>query len=507
MGGRRARLRGLEAELRATEARYRALAESAVEAVFTADRRGRITYANSAAESLFGYAPGLLVGESLTTLMPERYRAEHEAGLALVAATGRTTLAGTVVGLAGLRSDGTEFEVELALDVWHFEEELSFSAILRAVSQREAARERDELVQAARRAVGGAADLRSAVEGLATILGRALALQRIVYTSVDGDGREAVMADWASGGPPGRSQVAVEVTIGEQLLGRVDAWVGSAIAVGADQVALVERVLTEVAGGLHPLQLVDRERQLAVRVREVDELKRDFVAMVGHDLRPPLGVVADQAALLRDQWAGLGESEKLECITTMAERVDALVSHLDGVVQVVRLESGPVGRADEEVDLSELAEQVLDEMRVAWPGHTWRAAVTGGRPVVSADRTDQRQILANLAGNAATCSPPGTTVEVSITRRATEVLVEVSDRGAGIPGDDLPKLFQRVWRTTQPGDGSRVDGTGLGLYICRLLVERGGGSIRAGRREGGGSTFSYTVPLGRAPRARRRRPS
>lgn len=263
--GRRGRIRSLEAELRATEDRYRSLAESAVEAVFTADRRGRITYVNSAGESLFGYAPGLLIGEELTVLMPERHRAAHRAGLALVAATGRTTFVGKVVGLSGLKSDGTEFEIELALEVWLFEGEVSFSALLRDVSQRGAAQEREELMQAALRSAGGASDLQAAVEALAATLERALPLERLTYNAVDGLGEVRAVADWASGAPVGAFVVA-PMAVGDRVIGRLDVGVAPSAVVGAGQVAVVEQVAREVSGVLHTLYLLDRERHTAQRL-------------------------------------------------------------------------------------------------------------------------------------------------------------------------------------------------------------------------------------------------
>jgi len=264
MGRIGGRAGALEARLAVAEARFRALAESAVDAVFTADRRGRITFANGAAHSLFGYAPGLLVGERLTVLMPERYRDQHEAGLALVAATGRTTLDGTVVGLRGLRSDGTEVDVELVVQLWQAGGEASFSAILRDVSGREAAREREEVVEAAVAATAAAADLPGALAALAGALRPVLAVARLAYEPPGGG--EA--AAWGEAHPAAAARpLWFAVAAGGRPAGRLLLWAGGPLAPGAGQQAAVAAVAGEVGATLAGLHLAERERRVAERER------------------------------------------------------------------------------------------------------------------------------------------------------------------------------------------------------------------------------------------------
>ncbi|HXF94694.1 MAG TPA: PAS domain S-box protein, partial [Gemmatimonadales bacterium] len=127
------------ATLQASEARFRALAETANDAIISADAEGRITYFNPAAERIFGYSASEAVGEPLTLLMPERFRAAHQAGLARYRAGGEARVVGRTVELAGRRKDGAEFPIELSLAAWSGGEGPSFTAILRDISDRKQA--------------------------------------------------------------------------------------------------------------------------------------------------------------------------------------------------------------------------------------------------------------------------------------------------------------------------------------------------------------------------------
>ncbi|MGH9180935.1 MAG: sensor histidine kinase, partial [Acidimicrobiales bacterium] len=284
-------------------------------------------------------------------------------------------------------------------------------------------------------------------------------------------------------------------SVGDRVTGRFDAWATPPAVLGAGQAALVERLAREVSGVLHTLHLLDQEREVAERLRDLDQLRSDFMAMVGHDLRSPMAVIAGYVDMMRGKWDEFGDADKLGFLDTIARNTAVLAELVDDVAQVVRLESEEVAPANQPVVVAEVIRQVLDEARVAHPRHHWVAAIDPRLPVVTTDPVSQWRILSNLAGNAARFSPPGSTVEIRATRSSGRLRVSVRDQGAGIAAEDLDKLFQRFSRVTQPGDGPQVKGTGLGLYICRLLVERHGGTIDVQSQAGAGSTFSYTIPL------------
>jgi PAS domain S-box-containing protein len=132
-------LKRAETALRASEMKFRSLTQSASDAVIAADSTGRIISWNLAAEEIFGYGEDEAVGEDLTVLMPERYRARHQGGISRFRSTGRSSAIGRRMEFEGLRKDGSEFPVELSLGTWRTEEDLYFSGILRDVSARKRA--------------------------------------------------------------------------------------------------------------------------------------------------------------------------------------------------------------------------------------------------------------------------------------------------------------------------------------------------------------------------------
>lgn len=538
-------------QLRAAEARYQALAESAIEAIVTADAGGVIGYANTAAHQMFGHAPGLLIGQPLTVLIPDRYHAGHLAGVARVLATGESPLLGRVLSLSGQRSDGSEFPVELMLDVWPAGSPTRFSAMLRDITEQGAAQERDELVADSLRAASAAPDLQSSVRQLAETLERGIRFDRLSYAVATQDDEFSICSVWgpdadrlpkgatlrlgaagrtvayrrdgrvcradtsqtASGELPldamdeemagrgVRSYISVPVVVRERIVALVNVASTSAGAFSDDQADLVARVVGESSGVLHTLHLLERERDVGQRLRELDQLKSDFVAMVVHDLRSPMTVIGGYADTLRDHWPSLGDPQKLELLSTISRNVARLSELVEDIMQVVRLESGEVSPLLQPIDLGALVDRTLDEMRVAHPDHRWVSRLDPALADchVEVDATHQWQILTNLLSNAAKFSPTGSVVRVELERVDEGLRVAVRDQGPGIRREDIPKLFQRFSRVAQLAPGARVKGTGLGLYICRLLVESQGGTIMAESHEGEGACFTYTVPARPVP--------
>jgi PAS domain S-box-containing protein len=541
-----------EADLRGSEERFRTLAESAPDAIVTARRDGLISYVNAATEALFGRSRAELVGQPLTILMPERHRAAHTAALARATSEGELSIVGTLRELVGEHRDGHEIPLEASFGLWRAGAELGFSGILRDITERHQQEQAEALVRQALLATSGAADLGAAVEALASALTEAVALDRVSYVvRVHGDVFDvaAVWGPESSRLAPGselhinsperlaatqregyivrqdthdqgddplpldgldaqvaehgiRSYVSVSVMAGGQLSALVNA--SSLTPGGFDQRtgALVARVVQAVSGTLHATELLQRERAVSDRLRDLDQMKNDFVGMVAHDLRTPLTVIAGFADLLGAQGDRFTDSERQQHLETVSRNARQLSDLVDDILHVVRLESGVVVQEVEPTDLGPVITQAVAEARVAHPDHTFTLAVPDGLPPALVDGERQGQVLGNLLTNAAKFADPATPIEVRVADEDDLLRVSVQDHGPGIRPDDVPKLFQRFSRIRPAGTASPVKGTGLGLYICRLLVESLGGTIEVETEPGAGSTFSYTVPVATAERQR-----
>ena len=226
---------------------------------------------------------------------------------------------------------------------------------------------------------------------------------------------------------------------------------------------------------------------------ELQAQREDILRAVSHDLRNPLAAVLGQAQILERRLAREGrdrERQSAAAINDSAQRMNTMIQDL---VDAARSEAGQIELQRQPVDLRSFT---LDlKRRLAASLDTARIAVEipEGLPAASADPERLGRIMTNLWSNALKYSAAGTPVTVTAEWRDGEVITSVTDRGPGIPAEDLPRLFQRYFRTERAKDAR--EGLGLGLYITRRLVEAHGGRIWVESEVGRGSTFSFSLPV------------
>lgn len=232
------------------------------------------------------------------------------------------------------------------------------------------------------------------------------------------------------------------------------------------------------------------------RLRHLDELKNEYVAMVAHDLRSPMASISGAAATLLHSGDRLGEEHRrglLEMITRSTGRLSGLV---EDVLQVARIESGQFSSEAAAFDLGDLVRRTASEVEVGGGGHPRITVdVAEGLPFALADEERVWQVATNLLTNALKFSADDTAVDARVDVAGDGLQVTVTDRGVGIDADDLHRLFEKFSRIRPAAGPGTSTGTGLGLYICRRIVEAQGGRIWARSRPGEGSTFAFTVPV------------
>jgi signal transduction histidine kinase len=228
-------------------------------------------------------------------------------------------------------------------------------------------------------------------------------------------------------------------------------------------------------------------------MRRKPGVEKQFVALVAHDMRTPLAVIAGVAGTLRDHWGELPERERLEHVDAIirnAAKLRELVEHdLEGALA----DTQGIFFALRPFDLGAEVRRIVDDF-AASSGNLFRVTVADGLPLVWGDTRRNWQALTNLLSNAVKFSPDGAVVDVGVTQRAGMAEVAVRDYSIGIDNDELDKLFRKFSRL--PGTATReTRGAGLGLYLAKRMVEAQGGTIRVASRRGEGSTFTYTLPL------------
>jgi signal transduction histidine kinase len=227
-------------------------------------------------------------------------------------------------------------------------------------------------------------------------------------------------------------------------------------------------------------------------ILELSSIKSDLIAMLAHDFASPLTSIAGYTDLLIEHEGMPAECvEYLETIKRSAERLSTLARD---TLTISRLERNEFELTLEPVDV---VAQVREVAAALAAGRAVNVHALSDRLVVRADKARLRQVFENVVGNAIKYSPNGEQVDIAVRRRSGRVRITVRDRGIGIPGSDRHAIFTRFLRASN-ARRMGIAGSGFGLYLSRMLIERLGGRITFASRPGRGTSFSIELPLGYA---------
>jgi PAS domain S-box-containing protein len=241
-------------------------------------------------------------------------------------------------------------------------------------------------------------------------------------------------------------------------------------------------------GVVYALRDVTEERRL-------ERARSDFVATASHELRTPLAAVLGAVKTLRREDVGF-EPEQREALMQMIDREAERLSGIVGQILLTgQLDAGRLALQVERFDPVALTQDVVDSAELHLPnGIELRVQAPDDIPPVAGDAGQLRQVISNLVDNAIKYSPQGGDVELRLNRNGQFARIEVADSGLGIPRDEHERIFEKFYRL-DPALTRGVNGTGLGLYISKELVERMKGRISVDSEPGRGSTFVVEVPL------------
>jgi signal transduction histidine kinase len=249
-----------------------------------------------------------------------------------------------------------------------------------------------------------------------------------------------------------------------------------------------------VLGPLVTVALHERWLHRALeRLREFDRLKDEFIAVISHELRTPLTSVYGAALTLQKR--DVSEDMQSALLDIVSDEAGRLARLLDDALSASRLHADRETFDIAPIDGPDVARSIVEAARPRLPeGLTIELIAPDELPLVAADPDKLRQVLVNLTENAIKYSPDGGRIQVLVDREGPAMRFSVRDRGIGIAPAEQSRIFERFHRL-DPNMTRGVGGTGLGLYICRELVQRMGGRIWVTSREGDGSTFSFDLPL------------
>ncbi len=227
-------------------------------------------------------------------------------------------------------------------------------------------------------------------------------------------------------------------------------------------------------------------------LEELERLRAEFLAMVSHELRTPLTSVKGSIATLLDPPSALGPTEMRQFFRIIDSQIDRMHVLISDLLDVARIETGTLAVSPEPTDVAILVGEAGNGFRSAGGRHNIEVELAPDLPWVMADRLRMVQVLGNLLTNAARHSPESSIIRVTAVGEGVHVAVSVSDHGRGIPAESLPHLFRKFSRIESQEQGGD---TGLGLAICKGIVEALGGRIWAESDGPGlGARFTFTLP-------------
>jgi PAS domain S-box-containing protein len=272
------------------------------------------------------------------------------------------------------------------------------------------------------------------------------------------------------------------------------------LSAGADGEIYLRTYTTPVRNDLGQIMGTVTVLQDISRLKELDRMKSEFIAMVAHELRAPIATVDQQLTAIVSKAAGDLTEKQGEMLSRAKERIQGLLTLIKDLLDLSKIEAGKIIQYKEPLALPEVIQKVIDFMRT--DAEKKKIDLQFSPPAISsvicADRGNMEEIFTNLISNAIKYTPEQGKVWITLGEESGYVKATVSDTGIGIKQEDLPRIFDRFYRVKSQ-ETRHIIGTGLGLSIVKSLVDAHLGSILVESEEGKGTTFTLLFPKELSP--------
>lgn len=497
------------------EQSFRALVESAPDAMVIAEKGGRIILVNAQAEKLFGYSQKELIGEPVELLLPERFRGNHVKSREGYFANPHTRPMGAGLELFARRKDGTEVPVEISLGPISTDRGLLVTASIRDITERKQA---ETLVRDARAFAESVVDT---VKQPLLVLDKDLRIrsanrafyQNFKTTTEEIEGQpffELGNAVWNV--PRLRGLLEQVLSRGTQL---DDFDVDSHFpGIGRKVMRLNARYLYREGNNTHMILLafeditaqteyehelrkkneqLEKQNQL---VQEANRLKSEFLANMSHELRTPLNAIIGFSQLMHDGKVGPVSADHKEYLGDILTSARHLLQLINDVLDLSKIEAGRLEFNPETVRLAALMSEVQHILQTLMVSKrlTVEVEVAPSLEEIFIDPAKLKQILYNYLSNAIKFTPQDGRIAIrALPENSDFFRLEVEDTGIGIKSDNINKLFTQFQQLRTDG-GGKPQGTGLGLALTKKIVEAQGGHVGVQSIFGKGSVFYAVLP-------------
>jgi two-component system sensor histidine kinase KdpD len=301
---------------------------------------------------------------------------------------------------------------------------------------------------------------------------------------------------------PGARITCIPIQAGASTLGVLALCGGSGRVMSPGDRDFLDAFVRQAALAIERGRLADAAKSSLLRAR-AEEMRSSLLSAVSHDLRTPLASITGAVTTLRDGSATLDDVQRddlEQAIQEEAERLERLVANL---LEMTRLESGGMTVRRDWVPIDEVVSSALARLDAKLEGRTVHVDLIDAPKLISVDPLLIEQVVLNLVENATKYTPENSTIDIDSHVHDGELELTVADRGPGIPAGDECRVFEKFHRGAHVGIG----GVGLGLPICRGIVEAHGGTITVTNRAGGGAAFRVRLPLVGTPPSMQPEPS
>ncbi|MBF0097557.1 MAG: response regulator [Magnetococcales bacterium] len=530
------------------------VASATKDAIVVIDGDSRILLWNEGAEVVFGYPKEACLGQSLTMMMPVRYRQRHMDALERIKKAQEMVFTGKTVELYGIHRDGREIPLEATLANWQEDGQHYFSAIIRDISERIALEERNERVYQSQIAIGNLLQIALQPLELPELLQESLkTILSIPWLSLESRGaiflldeagenlrltaqhnlpemiakncelvplghclcghvavsREVTFISRAEArhrlpeGVQEHGRYSIPILFSDRLLGVMMAYVPPDHRGVAEEEKFLITIANTLAGVIERKEGERRLRAAKEAAELASRYKSEFLATISHEVRTPLNGIMGMAALLMEKHLS---SKKLFYVEMIRKSGENLLNIINDVLDLSKIEAGHLRLETQPFSPREMRNELRDlfgELATKKGLHLRTRIASDVPQLVEGDVHRIRQILVNLLSNAIKFTEKGEitlrilAAEDPVDKLLSHLEFQVEDTGIGIAADVAERLFQPF---TQ-GDASttrKYGGSGLGLAICRRLAERMDGQVTLSSQEGGGSIFFFRVPLRKA---------